>query len=146
MSVEDYFARNPVLLYAGEKIVEEIVDKTNKQCLKVIETPDEDNIVRKKIISFTEEQIKNIKELIPWVTMNTVSNMLQLFEQNRDIKFVVDYNGEEMDIAEVSDGLDGDFLGEDGWIDRFGEYLDFVTADSRRKMSQWIAEEKRRRK
>ena len=97
-------------------------------------------------MSFTEEQIDSIKELVPWVTICAISNMLCLFEQNRDIKLVADYSGEEMDIAEISDGLDGDFLGEDGWIDRYGEYLDFVTADCRKKISLWIAEERRRRK
>lgn len=65
--------------------------------------------------------------------MVATSNMLHLFEQNSDIKFVVDYKGKEMNIAEISDGLDGDFLGEDGWIDRFGKYLDFVTEDGRKK-------------
>lgn len=142
MSVEDYFARNPVLLYAGKKIVEEIVDKTNEQCLETIETPNEDNVVRKRLNSFSDEQINSIRDIVPWVTMTTVSNMLHLFERNSNIKFIVDFQGKEMNIAEVSDGLDGDFLGEEGWIDRFGKYLDFVTEDSRRKMSQWIAEKK----
>lgn len=142
MSVEDYFARNPVLLYAGKKIVEEILDKTNKQCLEVIETSNGDNVVRKRLNSLSDEQINSIKDIVPWVTMATVSNMLQLFEQNSDIKFVVEFQGEEKNIVEVSDGLDGDFLGEEGWIDRFGKYLDFVTEDSRRKMSQWIAEKR----
>ena len=50
MAMEDYFTRNPVLLYMGEKIVEEIVDKTNRQCLDAIETAErKDNIVRKKL-------------------------------------------------------------------------------------------------
>lgn len=144
MSVENYFARNPVLLYVGKKIVEEIVDKTNQQCLESIETVEENNVVRQKIMSFTDEQLKAVKDIIPWVTMSTVSNMLQLFEQNCDMEFVVDYNGEKMNIAEISDGLDGDFLGEGGWIDRFGGRLDFVTAEGRKRMAQLMAEEKER--
>lgn len=146
MSNENYYARNPVLLYVGKKIVEEIVDKTNKQCLESIETVDEDNVVHKKIMSFTDDQLKDVKDIIPWVTMSTVSNMLQLFERNCDMEFIVDYNGEKMNLAEISDGLDGDFLGEGGWIDRFGGYLDFVTAEGRKQMAQLMAEEKRRRK
>lgn len=144
MSVENYFARNPVLLYVGKKIVEEIVDKTNQQCLESIETVEENNVVRQKIMSFTDEQLKAVKDIIPWVTMSTVSNMLRLFEQNCDMEFVVDYNGEKMNIAEISDGLDGDFLGEGGWIDRFGGHLDFVTAEGRKRMAQLMAEEKER--
>lgn len=146
MSTEDYFKRNPSLLYVGEKIVKEIADKTNKQCLDVLKTWDGEDIVTKRLSSFTVEQREIIKELVPWVTMNTVSNMLQMFEKNRNIKLIVDYCGEETDIAEVSDGLDGDYLGEGGWMDRFGEYFDFVTAESRREMAQWMADEKRRRK
>lgn len=121
--------------------MEEIVDKTNKQCLESIETEDADNVVHKKIKSFTDEQIEDIKDIVTWVTTSTVSNMFQFFEQNYDIKFLVDYNGEEINIADVSDGLDGDFLGEEGWIDRFGEHLDFVTEEGRKQMARIMAKE-----
>ncbi|MDE6052357.1 MAG: hypothetical protein K2G55_01045 [Lachnospiraceae bacterium] len=70
--------------------------------------------------------------LIPWITMGTVSNMLWLFEQNEDIQLIVEYEGKRINIVETSDGLDGEFCGEEGWIDRFGKYLDFMTIETRR--------------
>lgn len=131
--MEKYFNRNPVLLYFGKRLVEDVLDKTNIQFMTTISKLDEkNNIVKKKFDSFSDIQRNAVKELIPWITMVTVSNMLQLFEENEDIQLVIDYNNKKVNLLDVSDGLEGDFLGRDGWLDRYGHFLDFVTEDSRK--------------
>ncbi|MDE5823400.1 MAG: hypothetical protein K2H91_01760 [Lachnospiraceae bacterium] len=131
MSMDSYYKRNPVLLYIGKRIVEDVLDKTNEEYISAIASPEAD-VLEKKLESFSQDQLHILQELIPWITMGTVSNMLWLFEQNEDIQLIVEYEGKRINIAEASDGLDGEFCGEEGWIDRFGKYLDFMTIETRR--------------
>ena len=131
MSMDSYYKRNPVLLYIGKRIVEDVLDKTNEEYISAIASPEAD-VLEKKLESFSQDQLHILQELIPWITMGTVSNMLWLFEQNEDIQLIVEYEGKRINIAETSDGLDGEFCGKEGWIDRFGKYLDFMTIETRR--------------
>ncbi|MDE7415718.1 MAG: hypothetical protein K2N44_05275 [Lachnospiraceae bacterium] len=131
MSMDSYYKRNPVLLYIGKRIVEDVLDKTNEEYISAIASPEAD-VLEKKLESFSQDQLHILQELIPWITMGTVSNMLWLFEQNEDIQLIVEYEGKRINIAETSDGLDDEFCGEEGWIDRFGKYLDFMTIETRR--------------
>ena len=128
-SMDSYYERNPVLLYIAKRIVEDVLDKTNEDYISAVSSPEADVLV-KKLESFSQDQIHILQELIPWITMGTVSNMLWLFEQNEDIQLIVEYKGEKINIAKTSDGLDGEFCGEGGWIDRFGKYLDFMTIEA----------------
>ena len=131
MSMDSYYERNPVLLYIAKRIVEDVLDKTNEEYISAISSPEAD-VLKRKLKSFSQDQLHILQELIPWITMGTVSNMLWLFEQNEDIQLIVEYDGKKINIAETSDGLDGEFCGEGGWIDRFGKYLDFMTIEARR--------------
>ena len=121
MSMDSYYERNPVLLYIAKRIVEDVLDKTNEEYISAISSPEAD-VLKRKLESFSQDQLHILQELIPWITMGTVSNMLWLFEQNEDIQLIVEYDGIKINIAETSDGLDGEFCGEGGWIDRFGNY------------------------
>lgn len=131
MLMDSYYKRNPVLLYIGKRIVEDVLDKANEDYISAIFNPEAD-VLEKKLESFSQDQLHILEELIPWITMGTVSNMLWLFEENEDIQLIVEYEGKRINIAETSDGLDGEFGGKGGWIDRFGKYLDFMTIEGRR--------------
>lgn len=110
MSMESYFERNPVLLYVGKKLVEDVLDKANESYISEVSNPSTD-MMRRKLECFSEEQINVLKEVIPWITIGTFSNMMWLFEQNEDIQLIVKYKGEKINIAEVSDGCEGDMDG-----------------------------------
>ena len=130
--MNNYFDRNPVLLYFGRKVVEEILDKSIRQTLSAFSNP-KNTLLQKKIATFSQEQIDVLRELVPYIITGTVSDMLCFFEENEDIQLMVDFEGEKVNIVEVSDGLYGDLNGRDGWIDRFGKYIDFVTEEDRKK-------------
>lgn len=125
MSMESYFERNPVLLYVGKKLVEDVLDKANESYISEVSNPSTD-MMRRKLECFPEEQINVLKEVIPWITIGTFSNMMWLFEQNEDIQLIVKYKGEKINIAEVSDGCEGDM---DGWVEHFGRFRDFATVE-----------------
>lgn len=90
MSMDSYFEKNPVLLYIGKRIIEDVLDKTNKGYISEVANPGTD-IVRRKLECFSEEQIGVLQELIPWIAYGMVQNMLWLFEQNEDIQLIVEY-------------------------------------------------------
>lgn len=64
ISVDNYFERNPMLLYIGKKIVEEVLDKTNEACISEVNNPRMD-ILKRKLESFSPDQLCIIQELIP---------------------------------------------------------------------------------
>jgi len=132
MSMETYFDRNPVLLYIGKKLVEDVLDKTNECFISEVSNPST-NIIRKKLECFSEEQLNVLQEMIPWITIGAFSDMMWMFEQNEEIQLIVDYKGEKINISEVSDGCEGDM---DGWIERFGRYRDFVSIEEKKRSKQ----------
>lgn len=136
--MESYFERNPVLLYVGKKLVENVLDKANESYISEVSNPSTD-MMRRKLECFPEEQINVLKEVIPWITIGTFSNMMWLFEQNEDIQLIVKYKGEKINIAEVSDGCEGDM---DGWVERFGRFRDFATVEIEKmfkeKYGDWL--------
>ena len=132
MSMDDYYSKNPVLLYIGKKIVEDVLDKANEDYMTLISNASYNLALRSKLKSFSQEQINLILELIPWITSGTICNMLYLFDQNEDIQFIVEYEGKKINLAEVSDGINGELLVKGGWLDRFGKYMDFMTIDRRK--------------
>lgn len=130
--MKNYFDRNPVLLYLGKKVVEKILDKSIQEVLEAFSDP-KARLLHEKLISFSQKQIDILEEIVPYIITGTVSNMLCFFEENEDIQLMIDFEGERINIAEVSDGLYGDLNGKDGWIDRFGKYIDFVTEEARKQ-------------
>ena len=136
--MDSYYERNPVLLYIAKRIVEDVLDKTNEDYISAVSSPEADVLV-KKLESFSQDQIHILQELIPWITMGTVSNMLWLFEQNEDIQLIVEYKGEKINIAENSCGLEEDL---NNWIERFGTYKNYTSVEFEKqfKMSfrDWI--------
>lgn len=143
MSMRNYFDRNPVLLYFGRKIVEELLNKPIDEFLSALSDPKWD-LLQEKLICYSQEQIDVLKkELIPYIVTCTVSDMLCFFEQNEeDIQLIVNFEGEQFNIVEVSDGLYGDFNGSDGWIDRFAKYTDFITRERRKEEKKIIEKAK----
>ena len=138
MSMETYFDRNPVLLYIGKKLVEDVLDKTNECFISEVSNPSTD-IIRKKLECFSEEQLNVLQEMIPWITYGVVMDLLWLFEQNEDIQLIVEYEGEKINIAENSCGLEEDL---NNWIERFGTYKNYTSVEFEKqfKMSfrDWI--------
>ena len=136
--MDSYFERNPVLLYIGKKLVEDVLDKTNESYISEVSNPSTD-MIRRKLECFSEEQINVLQEVIPWITIGTFSNMMWLFEQNEDIQLIVEYKGKEVNIAEVSDGCEGDMY---GWIERFGRFRDFASIEDEKqfkmKYGDWL--------
>lgn len=132
MSIDNYYSKNPGLRYIGKKIVEEVLDKANEDYMFLISTYPNMNGLKSKLASFSQEQIDILFELIPWITSGTLCNMLRLFDQNEDIQFIVEYEGKRINLSEVSNGLDGELLVEEGWVDRFGKYLDFMAIEWRK--------------
>lgn len=94
MSIDSYYERNPVLLYIAKRIVEDVLDKTNEEYISAVSSPEAD-VLERKLESFSQDQLHILQELIPWITMGTVSNMLWLFEQNEDIQLIVEYDGKK---------------------------------------------------
>ena len=132
MSMDDYYSKNPVLLYIGKKIVEDVLDKANEDYMTLISNASYNSALSDKLKSFSQEQINLILELIPWITSGTICNTLYLFDQNEDMQIIVEYEGKKINLAEVSDWINGELLVEGGWLDRFGKYMDFMTIDRRK--------------
>ncbi len=132
MSMDSYFDRNPVLLYIGKKLVEDALDKTNESFISEVTNPSTD-IIRKRLTCFSEEQLNVLQEVIPWITFGAFSNMMWMFEQNEEIQLIVDYKGEKINIAEISDGCEGDMA---GWIERFGRFRDFASIEAEKQVMQ----------
>ena len=94
MSIDSYYERNPVLLNIAKRLVEDVLDKTNEEYISAVSSPEAD-VLERKLESFSQDQLHILQELIPWITMGTVSNMLWLFEQNEDIQLIVEYDGKK---------------------------------------------------
>ncbi|WP_248804786.1 hypothetical protein [Pseudomonas sp. MWU13-2100] len=74
--------------------------------------------LHKLIQQFDENQKKVIRTLIIESIDNTIFNFLDMIEQHEDnIKLIVS----NKNINEISDGLSGELLTEDGWIERFSK-------------------------
>lgn len=132
MSMDSYFDRNPALLYIGKKLVEDALDKTNESFISEVANPSIDPI-RERLTCFSEEQLNVLQEVIPWITFGAFSNMMWMFEQNEEIQLIVDYKGEKINIAEISDGCEGDMY---GWIERFGRFRDFASIEEEKQIMQ----------
>lgn len=78
------------------------------------------------------EKIKNLdeeqKEIILGFAAKTVDSTLHyflwLFEQHENLKLMIknEKTGEEINLAQISDGLCGELYTEEGWIERFSQY------------------------
>ncbi len=124
---------NSLLLYIGKKIVEDVMDNTTINTLDLISKKVKYEILEEKLEPLTGKQLEIIKELILWITSKTVSNMLHLFEENEDIKLNIDCGDKEISIKEISNKLYEEFIGDDGWIEKFGKYLDISTEEGQKR-------------
>lgn len=138
MSIDKNTKRNSALLYIGKRIMEDVMNETNEGYIPEVANPRYD-IVRKKLEALSEEQIGVLQEMIPWITYGMVMNLLWLFEQNEDIQLIVEYEGEKINIAENSCGLEEEL---NNWIERFGTYKNYTSVEFEKqfKMSfrDWI--------
>lgn len=66
---------------------------------------------------FDENQKKAIRTLVVEVVDNTLFNFLVMIEQSEEMRLLV--SGRSLN--EISDGLSGELLTEDGWIEQFSK-------------------------
>ncbi len=76
----------------------------------------------KSLSTFTPEQMKLVRSLLPGIVDSALHYLLCGLEEEEDIKIVVRHEGQEQDINQVSDGLAGELYTEDGWIHRFSKH------------------------
>ena len=72
---------------------------------------------------FNAEQLSTLENLIPWIVDNTIADILgMLQEKHREIDIIIRVNGEvAQSLYAVSDLLNSELWGEDGWIARFSK-------------------------
>jgi hypothetical protein len=89
-----------------------------------------------------------LRKLVPVAVDTTVAYFIFLFEENPDLDLVAVLPEGLISLTEVSDGLNGELYGDDGWIARFSEQrkIDYswITLDPQwlRQLKQWLAKSK----
>ncbi len=85
--------------------------------------------VRRKVyestLSFTEEQKKILRKFILDSIDNALFHFFRLLDEHEELD-LIKYQDEEkknyLSLKNISDGLGGDLVGEDGWIEKYSKY------------------------
>lgn len=126
--ISKYFEDRPALLCYGKDFVKYVYDYTIERYNNAYEgkgSPEFVKQIKAYTESFTEDQINMLKLLTKDIIYHSVMQVIDRFEMNPIFKLVVEYDGKNINISELSD--DGnellfDMLGEDGLINLFSKY------------------------
>jgi hypothetical protein len=75
--------------------------------------------VKEKLTCFSEEQKEVLNWLIPKITDTCLHNLLVMIEQSNKVKVSVNDGQTNIEVKQISDGLECELYTEDGWIKRF---------------------------
>lgn len=72
--------------------------------------------------SLDAEQLEAVRDLIPYVVDNVIAHFLAMLEDGKKIEVAVHVEGETVSsLDEVTDGLESELYGEEGWIARYSK-------------------------
>jgi len=81
------------------------------------------------IQSLNEEDYKVLEELIQKQLETSLFLMMSIFEENEQFKVKYSEKGLEKSLVEISDGLMGEPIIDEGWINRFSKFRSFSKSD-----------------
>ena len=115
-----------LLEYFGQCLVEEVYDNALWVPERIIDCTTVNKIYQEKYKVFkelTEEQRVKIKELIRETTVDTIYRFLEMIEEHEDeFKLVVEKNGENYDLTDLSEKISSEIVGDDdNWITRYSK-------------------------
>ena len=106
-----------LLEYFGQCLVEEVYDNALWVPERIIDCTTVNKIYQEKYKVFkelTEEQRVKIKELIRETTVDTIYRFLEMIEEHEDeFKLVVEKNGENYDLTDLSEKISSEIVGDD---------------------------------
>ena len=115
-------AREETLETFGRIIVQKIRDVSIKQTDDTLKGLYKGIYARELQRVVTDESLdKNtlLEMLVPYFTDEIITIFLQVLWDELEIKVSVRTKAQDFRLIELSDGLDAEYLGKDGWIDRY---------------------------
>lgn len=109
----------------GRKLIEEVRDRTLEyyRRLSMSELRSQrDRMLSEKIQLLTDKERELLQEVVFCITDLSLHNIMFLFESEPPSGWRIILHPEEIDLAEVSDGLCGELYSETGWISRYSKY------------------------
>lgn len=125
--LENYFKDRPALLHFGELFVKDVFDPSLTRFLSAYRGSGNPRFVeamKKYIDTFTDTQLNSLEELTKSIVYDTLSAMLDMFVSHSEMSIIVEQDGKNVDILEISDSFCVDMIGKDGCIEIFSQYAD----------------------
>jgi len=121
--------RNSLLLF-GQFLIENFGDfglQYFDDVLSLDPAQIDQNRLGRLINNFDESQIETLKKCIALILSQSMHSFLYALRINADFDGNIDVLSNGLSIAKISDGIEGELYGEDGWITVFSKYRDIYS-------------------
>lgn len=111
----------------GELLVKEVFDNQYRFILNEVEDLKQTDGYRNLFRSMDENQKKEMENYTKEILKGSLFDFLKIFEENEEFKIVFFESERDIDLNKISEMLKSEPIIENGWIDRFSDFINKPT-------------------